>query len=406
MDQNKVLSHLKPDPTVTAPKPFAYDTIEALVSVKESRSVESENEKMALAKCLAEVLPIHLDLFPTGDLTDLIPFLPPSDYVPSAVFLGEDSVTQEDLSAVALLQIATCKGRPVQSPDIVKACVRATCWLFERPRTLDLIPKKQPLHLIYEPGTFHFSQHYNFSLYLDEHSPALEAPIYRPGTSHLLSQHCNFSSYPDKLAHDALEALIDILSRFFSFAADFRLESQTIGQTTHTSHYTYWFLVLSAKILTKCFLSEEMLARHSYLLHMIAVRLEKNRLGERKEGDYLFHMTSIYASNITTCSAMHSSPFWPDFLRAVTCYRDDYLKDARKSPLCRAVNADEVVWVNIDRTLEALVPSDTAVVSDSHEANDTMAAHRSLAHAHCQDRTFTEEMEPGGRIGDIGQFPY
>jgi len=120
---------------------------------------------------------------------------------------------------------------------------------------------------------------------------------------------------------------------------------------------------------------------------MIAVRLEKNRLGERKEGDYLFHMASIYASNITTCSAMHSSPFWPDFLHAVTCYRDDYLKDARKSPLCRAVNADEVVWVNIERALEALVPSDTAVVSDSHGANDTMAAHRSLAHAHGQDPT-------------------
>jgi len=184
MDQNKVLSHLKPDPTVTAPKPFAYDTIKALVSVKESRSVESENEKMALAKCLAEVLPIHLDLFPTGDLADLIPFLPPSDFVPSAVFLREGSATHEDLSAVALLQIATCKGRPVQSPDIVKACVRATRWLFERPRTLDPVPNKQPLHLIYEPGTFYLlSQHCNFSLYLDELSPALQAQIYKLGTS-------------------------------------------------------------------------------------------------------------------------------------------------------------------------------------------------------------------------------
>ena len=186
-DQNMVLSHLKPNPTVTASKPFAYDTIKALISVKESRSAESEKERMALAKCLAEVLPIHLDLFPTGDLADLIPFLPHSDYVPSAIFLRENLATQEDLSAVALLQIATCKGRPVQSPDIVKACVRSTRWLFERPRTLDPVPEKQPLHLIYEPGTFHFSQHCNVSLYLDEHSPALEALIYRPSTSHLLS---------------------------------------------------------------------------------------------------------------------------------------------------------------------------------------------------------------------------
>jgi len=41
---------------------FAYDIIKALVAVKESRSAESENERTALAKCLAEVLPIHLPL--------------------------------------------------------------------------------------------------------------------------------------------------------------------------------------------------------------------------------------------------------------------------------------------------------------------------------------------------------
>lgn len=82
---------------------FAYDTIKALVSVKESRSAESEKERTALAKCLAEVLPIHLDLFTTGDLADLIPFLPPSEFVPSALFSRENSVTREDLGAVALV---------------------------------------------------------------------------------------------------------------------------------------------------------------------------------------------------------------------------------------------------------------------------------------------------------------
>jgi len=63
----------------------------ALVSVKESRSEESEKERTALAKCLAdsEVLPIHLDLFATDDLADLIPFVPPSEFVPFALFLRE-----------------------------------------------------------------------------------------------------------------------------------------------------------------------------------------------------------------------------------------------------------------------------------------------------------------------------
>jgi hypothetical protein len=37
----------------------------------QSRCAESEKEKTALAKCLAEVLPIHLDLFATEDLADL-----------------------------------------------------------------------------------------------------------------------------------------------------------------------------------------------------------------------------------------------------------------------------------------------------------------------------------------------
>ena len=205
--RKKVLSHLEStDPEITALKPFAYDTIKALVSLKESRSAESEKERKALAKCLAEVLPIHLDLFTTGNLADLVPFHPSSEYVPSAVFLREGLATQEELSAVALLQTATCMGHPIQSADLIKACVRATGWLFERPHTLDSIPNRQPLHL-----------------------------ISKTGMSHFLSQHCSLSSYLDALSPDALEALIDTLFRFFSFAADFRPKSQIIGQTTHTS---------------------------------------------------------------------------------------------------------------------------------------------------------------------------
>ena len=157
--KKKVSSHLASNAEIAAQEPFAYDIIKALASVKESRSAESEKERKALAKCLAEVLPIHLelDLFPTGDLADLIPFLPSSEYVPSAVFLREGLATQDDLSAVALLQTATCRGHRFRSADLVKACVRATHWLFERPRTLDSVPTKvpnnQPLHLISKTGT-------------------------------------------------------------------------------------------------------------------------------------------------------------------------------------------------------------------------------------------------------------
>ena len=154
-----MLSHLQPIPPVDAPKPFAYDNIKALDSVKESRSAEIEIERMALAKCLAQVLPIHLDLFPTDDLANLIPFLPPSEYVPSVVFLHQDSANREDLSALAYLQIASCKGRPSQTAALVTACVNTTRWLFERPHTLDSVPNKQPLHLISKPGTHYLFQH-------------------------------------------------------------------------------------------------------------------------------------------------------------------------------------------------------------------------------------------------------
>ena len=373
----KVLAHLESNPGITAPKPFAYDTIEALVSLKESQSAESDKERKALAKCLAEVLPIHLDLFPTppGDLADLIPFLPPSEYVPSAVFLHEDSATKEDLSAVALLQTATCRGRPLPSADLVKACVRATRWLFERPHTLDSVPNKQPLHVISKAGTYHFR-----------------------------SQHCSFSSFLDKLSPDALEALIDTLSHFFSFAADFQPKSQIIGHTTHTSQYTYWFLVLSARILTERLLTEEMVARHSYILRLIA-----SRLGERQEGDYLFYTASIYASTITTSPTIHSSSFWPDFIRAVKYYRDDFLKDDLdypKSPLRQAVKADEVVWGNIDRAFEALRPPGAVFASDSHEANNTISNYRPPCLARDQDLTLCKGGETSGQTGDAGESPY
>lgn len=153
LDKMQVLSHLEPIPQ-DAQSPFQYDTINALLLVKESRSAESEKERTALANCLAEVLPFHLNFFPPEDLEDLIPFLPPSKYVPTAVFLQE-SATRNDLSAVAFLQIATCKGQPSQSAALVTACVCTTRWLFEQLHTLDSAPDKQPLHLISKPGTSH-----------------------------------------------------------------------------------------------------------------------------------------------------------------------------------------------------------------------------------------------------------
>jgi len=310
------------------PVRFAYDTIEALVSVKESRSAESEKERTALAKCLAEVLPTHLDLFAkgcflpsppseapiyldlfaTGDLADLIPFLPPSEFVPSALFSRQNSATREDLGAAALVQIATCNLQPSQTPSqtsaLVKACVLTTRWLFnERPHTFDSVPDNQPLELI---------------------------------------------SKSDELSTDALEVLIGTLTCFFSFAIDFDPKSQSINKTTHTSSYTYWFLVLSAKILTKCSLSPEMHARHDYLLAVIATSL-----GEDKPRDYLFLTASIYASIISGSSAMSLSPFWGKFLRAVARHRDRLKNDLdhQRSPLCRAVKANEVAWGNIDDAL-------------------------------------------------------
>lgn len=320
---------------------FAYDTIEALVSVRESRSAESEKERTAWAKCFAEVLPIHLlqldpaatqnladlrqrpppadpirlNLFATRDLADLIPFLPPSEFVPSALFTRENSATQADLGAAALVQLATCIRRPSQTSALVMACVLTTRWLFERPRTFDSIPDNQPLHLI---------------------------------------------SKPDELSLEVLEVLIGTLTRFFSFAVDFHPGSKGINRTTHTSSYTYWFLVLSANILTKRSLSEkmseEMKARHDYLLDVIATPL-----GEDKASDYLFFTASIYASIISRSSALCSSPFGGKFLSAVTRHHDR-LKgdlDRQRSQLRGAVKANEVAWGDIDHALGRLGrPSD------------------------------------------------
>lgn len=289
---------------------FAYDTIEALVAVQESRSAESEKERTALAKCLAEVLPIHLELFTTGDLADLIPFLPSSEYVPSAQFSRENSVTREDLGAVALVQIATCKGgRPFQTPALTKACVLTTRWLFERPRTFDSVPDSQPLQLISKPG---------------EVSP------------------------------DDLEVLIGTLIRFFTYAVDFHPESQIMDKTTYTSSYTYRFLVLSAEILTECslsLLSHAMQARHAYLLTVITTRLDQD-----KACDYLLITAWIYASIISK-SKVCSSPSGAKFLRTVASRRDKLadLKQQQRQ-LWDALKADEVRWNNIDRAIASDAP--------------------------------------------------
>jgi hypothetical protein len=156
--------------------------------------------------------------------------------------------------------------------------------------------------------------------------------------------------YLDELSLDALEVLIGTLTRFFSFAVDFHPESKSINRTTHTSSYTYWFLVLSAKILTKCQLSNEMQARHNYLLAVIATPL-----GGDNACDYLFFTALIYASIISGSSVMCLSPFWGDFLRAVTRHRNRQKdnQNPQRSQLRSAVKAtsDEILWGDIDRAL-------------------------------------------------------
>ena len=113
-----------------------------------------------------------------------------------------------------------------------------------------------------------------------------------------------------------------------------------------------------------------MLARHSNILRLVALCLE-----ERKEGDYLFYTVSIYASIIATSPTIRSSSFWPEFIRAVKRYRDDFLRDLDHlmSPLRKAVKADEVVWGNIDRAFKALKPPGAVFASDSHGANNIIS---------------------------------
>lgn len=199
----------------------------------------------------------------------------------------------------------------------------------------------------------------------------------------------------DQVSSDALEVLIDSLTRFFGFATDFQPKSRILHKTTHTSAYTYWFLRLSANILTKCLLSDELQARHAIVLRMIAVGL-----GKQKADDYLFHTASIYASYISTSLVMRSSPFWGDFLRALNgrpaSGRDD------PSELRKALKADEVVWGNVDQALEALGRSDAASVSDFHGPNDKMAVHHPLSRAHSQNSMLSEGRESGGQFGDVG----
>ena len=72
--------------------------------------------------------------------------------------------------------------------------------------------------------------------------------------------------YLDDLDANVPEVLISTLDSFFAFAAKYQPESKYINKTTHTSSYTYNFLVLSANILTRCSLSDELNNRHALIL--------------------------------------------------------------------------------------------------------------------------------------------
>jgi len=206
--------------------------------------------------------------------------------------------------------------------------------------------------------------------------------------------------YLGELSPDILEVLISTLTRFFSYAVNFHPESQSINKTTHTSSYTYWFLVLSAEILTKCSLSKEMQARHAYLLAVIATRLD-----EGEACDYLVLTASIYASVISKAPAMCSSPFGADFLRAVMRHHDRLKSDLnhQRSQLRRAVKANEVAWSDIDRALVAFGLSDAAFVPNSTGADDTVAGSRPLSHD--MDPILVEGRESGERSRDRGESP-
>ena len=207
--------------------------------------------------------------------------------------------------------------------------------------------------------------------------------------------------YLGELSSDVLEVLIGTLTRFFTFAMNFHPKSQSINTTTHTSSYTYWFLALSAEILTKCSLSEEMQSRHSYLLAVIADHLDQGQAC-----DYLFLTASIYASIISRSSAMCSLSFGRKFLCAVRRHHDRFKGDPshQQLPLRRAVKANEVVWGDIDRALETLGPSDAAFVPKSG-TNDTMTRRPPPSRDCDRDPTLGEGRESGGRSKDSGESP-
>jgi len=206
--------------------------------------------------------------------------------------------------------------------------------------------------------------------------------------------------YLGKISHDVFEMLISTLTRFFSFAVHFDPEIEDINKTTHTSPYTYWFLVLSADILIKCSLSSEARARHAYLLAVTAARLD-----EGKACDYLVLTAAIYASVISKSSEMYSSSFGGEFLRAVSRHRDRFTgkMSEKQSKLHKAVKANEIAWVDIDRALEALRHSDTAIVTSSAGANDTMAGRQPLSSAYDRDPTLDEGRESSR---DLGESPF
>jgi len=182
----------------------------------------------------------------------------------------------------------------------------------------------------------------------------------------------NFSSLLDKLSPGALEALIDTLSRFFSFAADFRPTNQIIGQTTHPSRCTYWFLVLPLNVHSpmKCWPDT-----HIFYAWSLTARVKGRKVTT------FFHTASIYAGIISTSSEMRLSLFWDDFLRAVNGCRGDFPEGRSVTVMQRTEGWWEAVW----GALKALGSSDTAFMSDSHVASDTMVAHRLLAGAHGRD---------------------
>lgn len=207
--------------------------------------------------------------------------------------------------------------------------------------------------------------------------------------------------YLDELASEVLEVLISTLTRFFTFAINFQPEKEILNKTTHTSEFTYYFLEMSANILTKCSLSEEMQARHGYILQTIAIRLD-----EGKERDYLFFTASIYASSISVHSA--GSPLsrsCRNFLQAVKSYHSKFPESNQNPELYVAVLANEVGWDDINTALEPPGPSNTAVKSESHGVNGMTATNRPRNYD--QDHMSSEMRKLGEGAMDVGEpcFP-